>query len=451
LAYRWIISVASLLLSGAALALPLQEALTLAREQATTLQALDAKTRRAEALHQQTSRAFLPSVSADASWLRADSSLITGIPLPDPGSPTGIRRTDLGPVEGSLAGLQVIQQIYNADALLQREAANLNLRARRQARRWGEQALRLEVARRYFNIGRLEKRRAAARQSRTATQATARQARNGYEQGLASRLDVEQVNAERASAHARLVNARAARQQAVYELKSLLGLPQDHSLESTEPMPAPTPPRTFPKSSQSMDGVEDLNGGEEWERPDLQARRLAAEAASTKIEAARAEWIPRVNLLARQQWANGEQPLDETADGWMIAINLQWTLFDGLGRQGRIAQSRAEADQARTELEATHRRIEKEQAIALNRWQAGYAAWLAASKATQAAERAARLATRRYEEGLGSMTDLLAARARLDSARANRIDSRYQAILASMNYHLQHGRDPLLSLGEALQ
>lgn len=440
--YRWVISVASFLLSGATAALPLHEALTIAREQATTLQALTAEARRAEALHQQTSRAFLPTVSADASWLRADSSLITGIPIPAPGSPTGIRRTDLGPVEGSLAGLQVIQPIYNADALLQRQAANLNLRARRQARRWGEQALRLEVARQYFNIGRLEKRKEAARQSQTATQAAARKARAGYEQGLASRLDAEQANAELAAAHARLVNARAARQQAVYGLKSLLGLPPERRLEGTEPMPEPSPPRDLPPGSKNA---------EHGERSDLQARELAANAASTKIRAAKAEWIPRVNLLARQQWANGEQPLDATADGWMVAINLQWTLFDGLGRQGRIAQSRAEADQARTELEATRRRIEKEQAIALTRWQAGYAAWRAASKATQAAERAAKLATRRYEEGLGSMTDLLAALARLDSARANRIDARYQAVLASMNYHLQYGRDPLLALGETLQ
>lgn len=426
------ITVAILLMPVTASALSLGEALAIAREQATTLQTLDAETRQAEALHQQSAQAFLPTISADASWLRADSSLITGVPVPTSGMPPGIQRTDLGPVEGTVSGVQVVQPVFNADALQQREAADINVDARRHAQQWGQQALRLEVARQYFNVLRLHEQQKAAVQSRSAANEAARLAQASYEEGLAPRIDKEQADAELAAASARVAKAEAANQQAQYQLKSLLGMAPQEPLDIDDAVPRPEPPTEM---------------GDAAPRKDLQARQLAVNAADARTTASEADWIPRVNLLARQQWAHGNELLDDNADGWLVAVNLQWTLFDGFGRQGRIAESRARADKARAELEETRRRIQREQAIATSQWQAGYAAWQAARKSTQAAQRAARLATRRYEEGIGSMTDLLAARARLDHERATRIDSRYQAVLAGMNYHLQNGRDPLLALG----
>ncbi|SFK21097.1 Outer membrane protein TolC [Marinobacter persicus] len=427
---------AVMMIPGAASALSLDEALVIAREQATTLQTLEAETRQAEAQHTRTAQAFLPTLSADTSWLRADSSLITGVPVPDQTSPTGLRQADLGPVEGAVTGVQLVQPVFNADALKQREAASLKLDARRQARQWGQQALRLEVARRYFNILRLRSRQNAAEQASDAARQAVQMAEGSYQQGMAARLDVEQARAELAAAQARISQAEAAAREAEYQLKSLLGMAPREPLTLETGLPQPAPP---------------MESGQGAPRKDLEARQLAARAADQQTRATEAEWLPRVNLLARQQWAHGNELLDDNADGWLVAVNLQWTLFDGLGRQGRIAEARAAADKIRTELEETRRRIDREQAIAASQWQAGFSAWQAAGKSVKAAEKAARLASRRYQENLGSMTDLLTARARLDRERATLIDSRYQAVLAAMNHHLQHGRDPLLALGNDYQ
>ena len=410
----------------------LDEALNLAGEKATSLQILAAETRQAQAIHQKSSQAFLPTISADASWLRADSSLISGVPVPVVGrSSIGLRYTDLGPVEGNLIGMNIVQPLYNADALQQSKAAKLNVNAHRQSEQWGSQALRLEVARQYFDILRLREHEKAAAQSRAAANKAALLAKAGYEKGMASRLDMEQAEAERAAAEARVVQAQAAMQQAEYGLKSLLGLAPNKSLQLKDSMPYPLSPTAIDKPVL---------------RKDLQARKLAVKAADTRTSAFEAEWLPRLNLLARHQWARGNELIDE-ADGWLVAINLQWTLFDGFGRRGRIAEARAGAQKARVELEQTRRRIYQEQANAMSQWQAGFSIWQAAKKSVQAAERAAQLASRRYEEEVGSMIDLLAARARLDRERALLIDSRYQAILAGMNYYLQNGHDPLSASG----
>ncbi|XKF16560.1 TolC family protein [Halomonas sp. BLK-85] len=421
------------LLPEGASALSLDEALTTARNQATQLQTLKRETQEAEAVYQQSSQAFLPKVTTDAAWLRADSSLITGVPVPVLGIPPRIENTDLGPLEGSVVGVQVTQPIFNADALQQREAARLNVSARQKAQQWGQQALRLEVARRYFNILRLERQESAARLSYTAAQEAYRLAKASYRQGMVGRLDMEQAKAQRAAADARAAQAQSDLMEAKYQLKNLLGMAPQASLNVNGKMPRPHPPVT-----------------EDDARPrrDLQARQLAVDAAEAKTSASQAEWIPRVNLLARQQWAQGNQPLEDNADGWLVAVNLQWTLFDGFGREGRIAESRAQARKAQVEMEDTRRRIHQEQAMAVHQWQTGYTAWQAAEAAEKAAESAARLALRRYEEGLGSMTELLAAQARFDQQQAALIDARYRALLAGMNYHLQNGRDPLLALDQ---
>lgn len=431
--YIQTVIIALILLPGGASALSLDEAQDLAGSQATTLQTLNAETRQAEARQQQSAQAFLPTLSADASWLRADSSLITDIPVPSPAAPSGIQRTDLGPVEGTVTGVQLVQPLFNADALQQRDAAKRNVKARRQSEQWARQALRLEVARRYFNILRLRQQEVAAKQAHSAASRASELAHGSYNEGLAARLDVEQADAELAASLARISQSRAATEEAEYQLQSLLGMTTGEPLYLSDPIPQPPMPAIT---------------GEGAPRKDLQARQSAVEAAEAQARASRAEWIPRINLLARQQWAHGKEPLDENADGWLLAVNLKWTLFDGMGRQGRIAESRAKTLQTKAQLEETRRHIDQEQAVSASQWRAGYAAWQAAEKSTQAAAKAARLATRRYQENIGSMTDLLTARARLDRERATLINTRYQAVLAAMNHHLQHGRDPLLALGE---
>jgi len=430
LSYRWITILASLLVPATISAMSLPEALEIARQEATALRALSAETHLAEAVHQQSAQAYLPSISADASWLRADSSLITGVPVPTLGIPP-IQRRDFGPVEGTLAGVQVIQPLFNADAIALRNAASLKVDARRRAEQWGHQAIRLEVSRCYFNVLREEEGVEATQTAYRAARKASTLAHVGYREGLASRVDMEQADAELAATGARIEHARTKRQQAQLALISLLGMAPTRELELSTRLPRPSPPGHI---------------GGSLARNDLQARKIAVEAARADTRASEVEWLPGVNLLARKQWAEGNEPLDSDAEGWLVAINLQWTIFDGFGRQGRIAEARAEEQKAQVELDRIKRRIQREQAIAMSRWETSWAGWLAARKGTEAAQQAARLASRRYEEGIGSMTELLEAQARLDRQRMTLISAKYQAVLAGMNYHLQNGYDPLLAV-----
>ncbi len=428
----WIIALFFFVSSVQARDLTLVQALDLAEKNATELQILNTKQALAQATHKRSAQAFLPKISADATLLRADSSLLNDIPIPSPSLPPRIMYRDAGPVEGSIIGIQMIQPVFNADALKAREQAKMGLQARDMAYRWGRQMMRLQVAMLYYAVDVRQADEHAARMALQAAQNARAMARAAYQEGLAAQLDVFRADAEVASARARVQTAEADVREARINFATLLDLPLQDPLLLTSALPESLPPPTDRIASKK--------------RSDLLAQEARHEAAAAGLDKARAGWLPRINLLGRQQWIDGNAAFDLYADGWIVALNLQWTLFDGLGRQGEIAESRAKKNLARIELEQTRRTVEKEQQLAISQWRAAWSAWQASIEALEAADHSMKLARRQYEEGLGNMTDLLAVQAGLFQRRLEHSRYQYQSLLASMNCYLYYGMDPLTVL-----
>lgn len=428
----WILALFFLVSSVQARELTLAQAIDIIEESSTELQALRAEQALATATHQRSAQAFLPKISADATLLRADSSLFKDLPIPSLSLPPHVMYRDFGPVEGSIMGIQMIQPVFNADAVKAREQTERGLQARKLAYQWGRHMMRLQVARLYYAV---DLRQADERAARMALQA-AHKARDmayaAYQEGMAAQLDVFRADAEVASARARVQTAEADVRDARITFATVLDLPLHNPFILTSALPKSLPPPTDPITSKK--------------RSDLQAQEAMHEAAAAGLAKAKATWLPRINLLGRRQWIDGNEGFDLYADGWIVALNLQWTVFDGLDRQGEIAESRARKNLARIELEQTRRTVEKEQHLAMSQWRAAWSAWQASIEALEAAGHSLKLARRQYEEGVGSMTDLLAVQAGLFQRRLEYSHYQYQSLLASMSCYLYHGLDPLTAL-----
>jgi outer membrane protein TolC len=412
--------------------LTLEQALDLAKKNTTELQILDAEHALATASFQRSAQAFLPKISIDTTFVRTDSSLISDIPVPLPGLVPRLSYRDFGPVDGMIRGIQVIQPVFNADALKAREQANKLVQARRMAYEWGEQVIRFQVAGSYYAVAVSQADERAARMALEAALKAQAMATGAYQEGFAAKLDVVRAHAEVAAGRARIGTAEAQVRKARINLAVLLDLPPQEHFILTGDLPEPLPPLEERTPSKK--------------RSDLKAREAEQEAASAGVDKAKAQRLPRINLLARQQWFDGDDPFDMSADGWLVAINLQWSLFDGLGNQGEIAEARARKTLARIGVEHTRRMIEKEQQLAISEWQAAWSAWQASVNALTAAKEALKLAHRRYEENLGDMADLLSTQAALYQRRLEYTRYHYNALLASMNYCLRYGKDPLTVL-----
>ena len=428
----WMIVSFFLVSSVQAKELTLEHALDLAEKNATELQVLDAKHALATAGFQRSGQAFFPKISIDATLLRADSSLTNDIPVPMLTLPPRINYRDFGPVDGTLQGIQVLQPIFNVDAFKAREQAHKAVQARRLAYQWGEQLMRFQVAGSYYAVAVRQANERATRMALEAAQQAQDMADGAYQEGLVAKLDVVRARAKVAASRARVRTAEADVRKARIDFAALLDLPPQEQFVLTSDLPEPLPPVT-----------EQIPSGK---RSDLKAREAEQEAAAAGLDKARARRLPRINLLARQQWFDGDEPFDMYADGWVLAINLQWSLFDGLGRRGEIAEARARKRLARIEVEHTRRTVKKEQQLAISEWRAAWSAWQASVDALEASDAALKLAHRRYEEGIGNMTDLLATQADLFQHRLEYSRYHYKVLLASMNHCLRHGKDPLMVL-----
>lgn len=413
------------------------QALDLADRNATELKTLVAEQALAEAGHLRAAQAFLPKISADSTWARADSTMINDVKLPALEIPPRVVSRDFGPAEGSFFALQLVQPLIHVVGWKTRKEAQFAVEARRLAHAWGVELMRLEVTRRYFAVVVHGHALEAARLAMEAAEEALRLARASYDEGLVARVDVLRAQAEFQANRARRMDAQAGLRKARIHLATLLGLPPEQEMILTSALPVPSVPPAREHTPAQRDDVRAM-----------QARLDAAEAG---LDTAKARWLPRLSFLARQQWLEVSRPVNTDSQGWLVALTLQWTLFDGMDRQGEIAQARARKNLSRIALEENRREVSQEQRTAMSDWRAVWSAWQAADQGLESAVLATTLARRQYEEGLGSMTDLLTTQAMLYQRRLEYVRYQYRAFLASMNYYLSHGFDPLAAVPEGLQ
>jgi len=418
--------------------LSLSAALERASARATELQRLQKQDQLARATHTRSAQAFLPRISADSTWIRSDADAHEHIPsLNLRATPPGITTQDYGPVEGVVSGVNIVQPLIHVEGWAGRAQAGTAARARKAATEWGAQILKLKTAQTYFGVHIQGAVLHAAQQALHAAQQALEAATANFSEGLVSRLDVTRASAEAQSAQARVFAAEAELNKAKNDLAALLELNPAKPIRVTTPLPQPLPPMGYPLPQQ--------------QRADITATELKLESASVGVDKAQARILPRVNLLARQQWVDGDKELEDNGDAWLVGVNLEWNLFEGFDRVGEIAEAKAHADLARVEITAKKRAAELQQHNSFNDWVSSWKAWQASQTAVDSAVTAADLAARRYAEGLGNLTEVLLTRAELFQHQVNTSRYQYQTLLACMSYYLHHGYSPLQGLPPQLR
>ncbi len=233
-------------------------------------------------------------------------------------------------------------------------------------------------------------------------------------QGMAVKSDLLSAEVNLADMKLKSVSARNAEAAALDQLHLLLGKPLTEPIE----VGAPVMPTMLVGDVASLRQTALAN------HPGLQALRNQADGAGAAVAAARAGKLPQFNVMLRQDW-NGKTPGFD-AGSYTAAGVLSWTAFDGGG--SRAAVDRAEAQR----LEAVAKHDQASNGIAYKVGDAKRQAQEAEDKvkarklALDLAVEAQRLVKKRYENGLGTLIELLAAQAQLDKARADLVAADYE-------------------------
>lgn len=235
-----------------------------------------------------------------------------------------------------------------------------------------------------------------------------------HKQGMAVKSDVLSARVNLEDVKLKLIEARNAEAAALDQLRLLMGKPLSEPVD----VGAPVIPALLAGDDEA------LRGQARDGHPGLVALRNQSEGAAAAVRAARAGHKPQFNVMLRGDV--NDEGLGFGAASYTVAGVLSWTAFDG--GTTRAGVDRAEA--GRAELLAKLRQAEEGIAYqvgdALRRAREAEDKIAARELAVEQATEAQRLVKKRYENGVGTLIELLAAQAQLDKARADQVAAQYE-------------------------
>ena len=182
-------------------------------------------------------------------------------------------------------------------------------------------------------------------------------------------------------------------------------------------------------ADQSSKHVEDLILDAFAKRPDLAAARAQVLAAQAHVKKTEAERYPSIDFNVNADRLYYLDTLNGS-NNYLATLGIRFPLFNGFSRQYDILQAKAEAEAARTDLASL------QQQVGLQVWTSFYNLNTATQKITttrsllDSAQQSYDVALGRYQEGVGSILDLLTAQTALEDARAEDVVTRTEWFLS---------------------
>jgi NodT family efflux transporter outer membrane factor (OMF) lipoprotein len=286
-------------------------------------------------------------------------------------------------------------------------------------------SLQAQVVQDYFQLRIADAQRKLLEEAVQAYTRSLELTRNRYTQGVVTRADVVQAQAQLAAAQAQYTDVDIARSQLEHAIAVLVGVAPAALTIAQKPdvapgMTLPTVPGALP--SQLLERRPDIAGAE---------RRIAA--ANAQIGVAQAAWFPVLDLSGTygRRSTTWVGLLDAPTRLWSIGASLAETIFDGGARSATVDAAKASYDAS----VATYRQTvlsafqEVEDNLATLRVLENEAKYQ--REAVQAARESLDLTTNQYKAGTVSYLNVITAQTTLLGNQQNELNLRSRQLVAT--------------------
>jgi outer membrane protein TolC len=258
---------------------------------------------------------------------------------------------------------------------------------------------------------------------------------NRLKVGLVPPNDVLSAEAQRSRQQMLLIQARNSREQALIELRRLIGEPPDRPVDVDAVLETP---------AQSVGAADALVSAARDARPERKALELRVQGAGERRNAAGANARPTLFTGGGVDLASPNQRFfprtDQWKASWDVGVNIIWTFADFGRVKAEIAEATANQRAVRErlaefdtilEVEVRQRRLDLESARA---------AVSAADDALRAATEARRVLADRFSAGVATSTDVLDSQVALLQAGLDRTQALASVRLAEARLERATGR-----------
>ena len=236
------------------------------------------------------------------------------------------------------------------------------------------------------------------------------------DQGLIPPNELLSAQAQQSRERVASIEAANARQIAEADLRRLTGIEGRAALTPAAALDVPPSATTADSDALIAAALE--------HRPERRALVQRADAARSRIDAARGAGLPQVGVAAGYDYARPNPRIFPRAsrwdDSWDVSVNATWNLWDG----GRVRASRAEATAGERAAEARLADFDRQVAFEVRQraleLASSVAAIAAASDGVRAAAEAQRVLGERFAAGVATNTEVLDAQTALLQAELDR-------------------------------
>jgi outer membrane protein TolC len=409
----------------------LEQAVELAQRNNTQLQIALLELERAKAALREAQAALFPTVDLSAGITRqqsAQSQLSSEIrQQQEEGLPPELRSQSTDEPSTSFSGqAQLIYNIYTSG----RRSANIG--AAEEQLRFQElnvanqsEEIRLNVAQNYYNLQEADENVRIRQSAVRNAEVTLRDAQALERAGVGTQFDVLRAQVTLANAQQQLSQALSQQRIARSQLATTLNIPDALSVNAADPV--------------RLAGLwnlplEDTILLAYQNRPELQQQLAQRNLSEQRRRLALADLGPQISLVASYNLLDQFDDSISVTDGYSLGVQATLNLYDGGAARARADQQRANIRIAETQFNDTRNQIRFQVEQAYSELRANLDRVNTANIALEQARESLRLARLRFQAGVGTQTDVIAAEDDLTEAEGNVVSAilSYNRALASL-------------------
>ncbi len=410
--------------NGKILPLSLEKALEMAQKQSYQIQIARSQVSQAKGQNLEAWSGFMPRISISENYMKSnDPVTVFGLKL---------KQGVFSEVDFNLSALnnpdafdnftttfQMQQPLLNFDAIYGKSAAKLGVQARAEALNRTEEMVVLQVKKAYYGLILTRGNLTAIEGAVESATVHRDDAKAAFEEGLINQADYLAAEVRLAELQEQRISAGDQVANASDGLKFVMGIEEESFIVPTDSLEVP-----------SQMQFEEYGQEQVKTRSDLRALQLQSRAARRNVWMKRSNWIPRLNAFGAIEW-NASEAFRKDASNWVVGLQLQWRLFDGLGNFGRTKQAAAQAEEVAVQYRQAEEKAKMEIRQAQRTVQTAKQRIQVAQAAVKQASESLRIVEERFREGLEKTSDLLDKEVTLTNTRLRLLKARHDYAVAA--------------------
>lgn len=325
--------------------------------------------------------------------------------------------------------LTIQQPLYNPSTAPMREMAVKDAEKGALGLEGTRQSIAFQVFQTYLEAQKAAAHRTSAEQAMSEARENMRLATVRNETGIGLKSDELRARTHLAAIESQLITADNNLVLAQMRLALVVGSNNGSRIEPAEPFAGFSAP--FQEQGLMAAALEN--------RIDLRLARTDLEKSAAAVKLARSAYLPSAGAFASYQMNAEHTPFGNDNDAWLAGITLKWQIFDGFRRCRESDRATAGRSAAAETLENAVQEAAYQVQESLLRRDEMEKRRDVARHALQDAEETVRLLSRRFENSLATMSELLDAQSALNQTRASLVEAEANHALASGQVYYTSG------------